>query len=40
MKPALARWSRADGTYRAATYMTAIAVLALAYYLHTGMVAW
>jgi len=40
MKSALARWSRADGTYRAAAYMAAVAVLALAYYLRSGMVSW
>lgn len=36
----LARWSRVSGTYRAAVYMAAIAVLALAYYLKSGMVSW
>lgn len=40
MKIALARWSRVSGTYRAATYMTSIAVMALAYYLRSGMVTW
>jgi len=40
MKLTLARWSRADGTYRAATYMTVIAVMALACYLHAGLVTW
>lgn len=40
MKAALLRWSRVDGTYRAATYMAAIAVLALAYYMKSGMVKW
>jgi hypothetical protein len=40
MKIALARWSRISGTYRTATYMAAIAVLALAWYLKSGMVSW
>lgn len=40
MKLMLARWSRVSGTYRAAAYMTAMAVLALSWYLHSGLVTW